>query len=115
LSEARVSADRWRRVPKAFLADAVRFEEGAGLPKRVKEVEPVYPTDARMARMEGTVILAVRTDEEGRVEEVMVLRSIPKLDPAAVEAVRQWVYEPLVIDGQPRKAVFPVTFVFKLN
>jgi TonB family protein len=115
LSEARVSADRWRRVPKAFQADAVRFEEGAGQPKRVKEVEPVYPTDARMARMEGTVILAVRTDEEGRVEEVMVLRSIPKLDPAAVEAVRQWVYEPLVIDGQPRKAVFPVTFVFKLK
>ena len=115
LSEARVSQDRWRRVPKAFLADAVRFEEGAGQPKRLKAVDPVYPTDARMARMEGTVILAVRTDEEGRVEEVMVLRSIPKLDPAAIDAVRQWVYEPLVVDGKPRKAVFPVTFVFKLK
>ena len=115
LSAARPNEERWRRVPKEFLAGAVRFEEGIGQPKRVKAVEPGYPTDARMGRVEGTVILAVRTDEQGNVENIFVLRSIPILNPAAIEAVRQWVYEPLVVDGQPRKAVFPVTIVFKLK
>ncbi len=102
-------------IPASFLAGAVMVEEGRDQPKRLKAVDPVYPTEARMARMEGTVILAVRTDEQGRVEEVMVLRSIPKLNPAAIDAVRQWVYEPLIVDGQPRKAVFPVTVIFKLK
>jgi protein TonB len=44
-----------------------------------------------------------------------VLRSIPLLDQAALDAVRQWVYEPMVINGRPRGVIFTVTVTFKLK
>jgi protein TonB len=49
------------------------------------------------------------------VQRVNILRSIPLLDQAAIEAVRQWVYEPMVINGQPRGVIFTVTVTFKLR
>jgi TonB family protein len=84
-------------------------------PKLVTCVNPVYPEIARQAQVEGTVILEATTDEKGNVESVKILRSIPVLDQAAVDAVRQWKYEPMIIDGKPRKVVFTVTVLFKLN
>jgi protein TonB len=65
--------------------------------------------------VEGVVIVEAVTDIYGRVSAVKILRSIPLLDKAAVDAVRQWVYEPVVIDGKPRGAIFTVTVVFKLK
>jgi TonB family protein len=84
-------------------------------PERVKLVNPVYPEIARQAQVEGTVILEATTDEKGDVVSVKVLRSVPVLDQAAVDAVRQWKYAPMIIDGKPRKVVFTVTVRFKLN
>ena len=78
-------------------------------------VEPMYPEKARQARVEGTVILEATTDVYGSVASVKILRSNPLLDQAAVESVRQWVYEPLVIEGKPRKCVFTVTVKFILE
>ncbi len=84
--------------------------------KLIKRVDPVYPEEARAAKVEGVVILGVRTDVYGRVERVMVYRSItPLLIKPAIDAVRQWVYEPLIVDGKPVPAVFTVTVRFKLN
>jgi len=84
-------------------------------PKLIKKVEPVYPEIARQAQVEGVVILEATTDIYGRVKAVRVLRSIPLLDQAAVDAVRQWVYEPMIIDGEPRGVIFTVTVSFKLD
>ena len=84
-------------------------------PRLVRRVPPVYPEIARQARVEGVVFLECVTDIQGRVAEVRMLRSIPLLDQAAIDAVRQWVYEPLVINGRPRGVVFNVTVHFKLK
>ena len=84
-------------------------------PRLVRRVEPLYPEIARQARVEGVVILEATTDEYGRVRNIRVLRSIPLLDQAALEAVRGWVYEPMVINGRPRAVVFTVTVRFKLD
>ena len=84
-------------------------------PRLVRRVEPDYPEIARQARREGVVILEATTDVHGRVTAVRVLRSIALLDAAAVEAVRQWVYEPLVINGRPRPVTFTVTVRFVLK
>jgi TonB family protein len=84
-------------------------------PKLVKEVEPVYPAEARKAGVEGVVILEATTDLYGQIANVKVLRSIPALDQAAKDAVQQWVYEPMIIDGKPRPVVFTVTVSFKLD
>ncbi|MFH2033013.1 MAG: energy transducer TonB, partial [Bacteroidota bacterium] len=84
-------------------------------PRLIKRVEPLYPEIARQARVEGVVIIEATTDMYGRVQTVKVLRSIPLLDQVAIDAVRQWVYEPMVINGRPRGVVFTVTVRFKLK
>jgi len=84
-------------------------------PKLVRRIEPDYPEIARQARVEGVVILEATMDVFGGVTGVRVLRSIPLLDAAAVDAVRQWVYEPLVINGRPRAVTFTVTVRFVLK
>ena len=84
-------------------------------PRLVRRVEPEYPEIARLVRAAGVVILEATTDIYGRVIDVKVLRSIPLLDEAAVAAVRQWVYEPLVINGRPRPVAFTVTVNFVLK
>lgn len=84
-------------------------------PKLVRQVEPVYPEIARQAKVDGIVILEVMTDIYGRVQNVKILRSIPLLDQAAVDAVRQWIYEPLIIEGEPRPVTFTVTVRFQLS
>ncbi len=100
---------------KQFEGDAVRAVGDIKPPKLVKSVKPVYPKVAKQARVEGVVILEAKADERGDVVETRVLRSIPVLDQAAIDAVRQWKYEPMVVDGKPHKVVFTVTVRFVLD
>ena len=96
-------------------AAPVRAAGEVRMPRLVKRVEPAYPEIARLARVQGTVILEATTDMYGRVVGVKVLRSVPLLDEAAVGAVRQWLYEPMVVSGRPRGVVFTVTLRFELK
>jgi TonB family protein len=98
-----------------FAQGAVKVKDQIQPPQIIKKVNPVYPEEARKTGIEGVVILEARTDISGRVKDVMVLRSVPALNQAAIDALKQWVYEPLVIDGKPREAVFTTTVAFKLN
>jgi len=98
-----------------FAAGAVRAIKDIMPPKLVKEVPPVYPEIARQSKVEGVVILGVKTDEEGRVKDFIVLRSIPLLDQAAIDAVRQWVYEPMIVNGKAVPVVFTQTVRFQLK
>ena len=66
---------------------------------KIHDVAPVYPVAAIEAHVEGVVIVEAKIDTDGRVTEVKILRSIPLLDVAALEAVRQWQFEPVAIDG----------------
>ncbi len=84
-------------------------------PRVIKRVEPVYPEAARQAGIQGSVILYVTADEVGRVKDIEVLKSIPALDKAAIEAVRQWVYEPYMSDGVPKPVSFAITVQFRLQ
>jgi protein TonB len=84
-------------------------------PQKVTEVAPVYPAIARAARVEGVVILEAVIGEDGAVRDVRVLRSIPLLDAAAVEAVRQWRFTPTLLNGEPVPVVMTITVSFKLR
>ena len=84
-------------------------------PTLIKQVEPKYPEIARQARVEGIVILEATTDVHGQVVNAKVLRSIPLLDQAAMDAVRQWIYEPKIINGKARSIIFTVTVRFTLK
>jgi TonB family protein len=100
---------------KKFEGDAVRAVGDVKPPKLIKMVDPTYPPKARQARVEGVVILEAKTDEKGDVVDTRILRSIPALDQAAIDAVKQWKYEPMVINGKPHRVLFTVTVRFKLD
>jgi len=84
-------------------------------PKKLKNVSPVYPEEAKRARVQGVVILECTISPEGNVAEVRVLRGIPLLDQAAVDAVKQWVYTPTLLAGKPVPVIMTVTVNFKLS
>lgn len=84
-------------------------------PTRVKYVPPVYPNLAVTGRIEGTVVLECVVDLRGRVQKAEVLRSVPLLDDAALEAVKQWIYSPTLIDGVPVPVIMTVTVNFRLR
>jgi TonB family protein len=85
-------------------------------PQRLHYVEPEYPRPARLAGIEGEVVLDVVIDEAGFVGEIEVLRSQPHgLTEAAVEAVRQWRYEPSTLHGRPVPVLVTVRVRFQLE
>jgi protein TonB len=83
-------------------------------PRLIHRVEPEYPLLARQAQVQGLVILEATVDHEGYVNEVRVLRSHSVLQQAAVDAVQQWRYEPLMLNGAPQPFVLTVTVSFSL-
>jgi protein TonB len=68
-------------------------------PQKIHHVAPGYPAIARSARVSGIVILDATIAEDGSVQDVRVIRSIPLLDAAAVDAVRQWRFTPSRLNG----------------
>lgn len=84
-------------------------------PTKIHDVQPIYPAIAQSAHVEGIVILEAVIDERGRVTETRILRHVPLLDDAAEAAVRQWVYSPTLLNGQPIPVVMTVTVQFKLE
>ncbi len=83
-------------------------------PTLVKQVPPVYPPLAQSARVQGVVIAEAVIDGAGRVVDVRILRSVPLLDQAALEAVKQWEYTPTLLNGVPTPIVMTVTVSFNL-
>jgi protein TonB len=84
-------------------------------PRKLHHVPPVYPTLARAARREGTVILEATIARDGRVIDARVLRSSDMFDQAAIEAVRQWRYTAPTLNGVPVDVTMTVTVRFTLN
>lgn len=84
-------------------------------PRKLKAVPPVYPDAAVVSRIEGVVVLECLISPQGRVAEVKVLRGVPLLEEAAVDAVRQWVYTPTLMDGVPVPVLMTVTVRFDLR
>lgn len=106
---------RFKLAEKDIAEGALEAGGDVAPPKLIKRVNPVYPEDAREEGVEGVVILRIRTDEYGVVKQVKVLKSVPQLDDAAIDAVRQWVYEPYISKGKPTPIVFTVTVRFVLK
>jgi len=93
---------------------ALRVGGQVRAPMQVRKVNPVYPPDARDARVQGVVILEAIVGADGRVSDARILRSIPLLDQAALDAVRQWEYTPTLLNGAPVPIVMTVTVQFTL-
>ena len=84
-------------------------------PKKIKDVRPVYPPVALLTQARGTVILDVTIGTNGKVQDAKVIHSIPQLDLAALEAVRQWEYEPTRINGALVALIMTVVVNFAIQ
>ena len=82
---------------------------------KIADAAPMYPAIARAAHVQGLVILEATIDEDGSVRDVRVLRSIPLLDAAAANAVKQWRFTPTLLNGQAVPIVMAVTVGFTLQ
>jgi TonB family protein len=82
--------------------------------KLIKRVQPEYPAEAQGKRIEGTVKLQVLVHKDGSVSVQNVVDGDPILSPAAIEAVRQWRYEPWQLNGQPIEMQTTVDVIFSL-
>ena len=79
------------------------------LPKRIKDARPVHAPMAVAAGVNGTVVIEATVDETGRVADWRIVRSVPMLDQTAVDAVRQWEFQPTRVGGEPVPVVIRVT------
>jgi protein TonB len=93
-------------------AAAVRVGGKISAPIKIQDVKPVYPAMAQSAHVAGAVIIEATIGLDGKVIDAKVLRSIPLLDEAALDAVRQWVYTPTLLNGKPVPVVVTVTINF---
>jgi TonB family protein len=85
-------------------------------PTKTRHVPPIYPQEAQTARIEGIVIIEATIGVDGRVSDARILKSIPPLDQAAVDAVRQWEFTPTSLEGiGPVPVIMTVTVNFTLQ
>jgi periplasmic protein TonB len=84
-------------------------------PQRVRDVQPVYPPIAQSARIQGIVIIEATIGADGQIVNARILRSVPLLDQAALDAVRQWQYTPTLLNGVPVPVIMTVTVAFTLS
>jgi TonB family protein len=83
-----------------------------GSPRKTHDVRPVWPEEARRAGVQGIVIVDFTVSVDGDVTDARILRGIPMLDQAALDCVRQWHYEPVVLNGQPIPVRMTATVTF---
>jgi len=101
-----------RRIPVTLPTQVSQPEMQALL---IHKVDPVYPPLAHQARVQGTVVLQIVIDKSGSVVNLQLVSGHPMLAPAAIEAVKQWKYQPYTVDGSPVEVQTQVQVNFSLS
>jgi periplasmic protein TonB len=103
-------------APRALAPTApLRVGEGVREPRKIVDATPVYPALALSVKVEGAVILEAVINERGVVERLRVLKSVPLLDAAAIDAVSRWRYTPTLLNGTPVAVLMTITINFTLK
>ena len=97
------------KVPIRIDLDPVEAEK-----QLIDHLPPEYPAEARVAHVQGTVSLLVSIGKDGSVTGVKEISGPPELISAAVAAVKQWRYRPIISRGEPQEASTVVDIPFKL-
>lgn len=103
-----------RPIVPMKVAVRVYLDPGEAMRQLIDRVSPEYPTDATAARIQGTVSLLVTIGKDGSVTDVKEISGPPELIPAAVAAVKQWRYHPIISRGEAQEARTVVDIPFKL-
>ena len=110
------------QLTEAMPADPIARADGVYMlhkrietPRVARRVDPVYPRAAGNARIEGEVWVAAIVLTSGDVGDVRLIRSIPALDQAAIEATKQWKFEPATLDGAPVPVLVTIAIEFSIR
>lgn len=90
------------------------YVSGKHIPKLIRQVKPEFPREAYASRLQAIVVVEATTDVYGRVNRARIISGDPMFNEAALAAVRQWLYEPYIVDGIPRPIIFTVSMTFGL-
>jgi TonB family protein len=91
----------------------VRVGGNIATPRKIVDAAPITPPEAVQANLRGVVIVEIVIGADGAVRDAKVLRSVPLLDKAALDAVRQWRYEPTLLNGMPVPVIMTATVNFQ--
>ncbi|HEY4740299.1 MAG TPA: energy transducer TonB [Candidatus Acidoferrales bacterium] len=83
--------------------------------KMIRQVQPVYPQIAKTAHVQGTVLLHAIISKDGSVQELQYVSGPPLLMKAAMDAVREWRYQPTLLNGEPVEVETTVSVIFTLG
>ena len=81
----------------------------------VHKVPPVYPEDAKRARIQGKVLLDAVIGKDGEVEQLKVISGPAPLQQSSLDAVRQWTYKPFLLNGEPVEVKTTITVNYTLK
>jgi TonB family protein len=110
--EARASTIEEAQAAVVNPGEPIRVGGSIREPRKIRHVPPVYPPEALAANVQGVVILEAVIATDGSVTDLKLLRSIPLLDQAAVDAVRQWLFTPTMLNGKPVEVAVTITVNF---
>ena len=103
-------------APKVAPPQRIRVSSGVTQGLLVRRVEPQYPQMAKIARVQGAVVLAAVIGKDGAIQNLHVERSAsPLLNQAALDAVKQWKYRPYILNGEPVEVDTTITVNFTLS
>ena len=94
--------------------DRVTVTPGSAAERKVRDVQPVYPPRAREFQLSGTVNLAIIVGKDGKIIDIKLISGHPLLIPAAFEAVKQWEYRPMLLNGNPVEFATEISVSFSL-
>jgi protein TonB len=101
--------------PPGWATGALRVGGNVKMPVKTKHVAAVYPPIAQSARVQGVVIVEMIVGGDGKVQDARILRSIPLLDQAALDSVKQWEFTPTLLNGSPVPVIMTATVQFTLS
>jgi protein TonB len=101
--------------PKPKQSGPLRVGGNVQAAKIINRVQPVYPPLARQTRISGTVRLHAIISKDGTIQQLEVVSGHPLLQQAALDAVRQWRYQPTLLNGDPVEVDTTIDVIFSLN
>jgi periplasmic protein TonB len=93
----------------------VRIGGNVQAAKMVRQIQPMYPQIAKTAHVQGTVILHAIIAKDGSVQELQYISGPALLMRSAMDAVRQWKYQPTLLNGEPVEVDTTISVVFTLS
>ncbi len=101
--------------PKPKLSGPLKVGGNVQAARIINKIQPLYPPLARQTRISGTVRLHAIIGKDGTIQSLEVLNGHPLLQQAALDAVRQWRYQPTLLNGEPVDVDTTIDVIFTLN